>query len=62
MIFYVVLAMPFARQRVTKHIPAEADARKNRRYIARQRRGKQALSTIQVVFSVESVQSGHKGF
>jgi hypothetical protein len=52
--------MSIARQQVTKHIPAEADALKNMRSTARQQRGKQALSTIQAVFSVESVQSGYK--
>jgi hypothetical protein len=59
-LFYVVCAMPIARQRIAKHIPAEANARNNRRCIDRQRRGKQALSTIQVVFSVESAQSDCK--
>jgi hypothetical protein len=38
------------------NIPAEADARNNRS-VARQRRGKQALLTIQAVFSMESVKS-----
>jgi hypothetical protein len=51
--------MPIARQRVAEHILAEANARDSRS-IARQRRGKQALSTIQAVFSVGSVQSGYK--
>jgi hypothetical protein len=46
--------MPIARQRVAKHIPAEADAKKNRRCIARQRRSKQALSTMQALFSLDS--------
>jgi hypothetical protein len=41
--------MSIARERVVKHMPAEADERNNR-CIARQRRGKQALSTIQDVF------------
>jgi hypothetical protein len=47
---YVVRAMSIARQRAAKHIPTEANARNNGRSIARQWRGKQALSTIQVVF------------
>jgi hypothetical protein len=51
--------MPVARQHVAKHIPAEANEQNNR-CIARQRCGKQALSTIQAVFSVGSVQSGNK--
>jgi hypothetical protein len=44
--------MPIDRQRVAKHIPAEANARNNNTYIARQRRDKQALSKIQAVFRV----------
>jgi hypothetical protein len=52
--------MPIAKQRVAKHIPAEENSRNNRTSIARQRCGKQALSTIQAVFSVGSVQSGYK--
>jgi hypothetical protein len=50
-VFYVVRAMPISRQRVVKHIPAESHARNNRTSIARQRHGKQALSTINDVFS-----------
>jgi hypothetical protein len=49
-VFYVVRAVPIDRQLVAKHILAEANAWNNRRSIARQRRGKQALSTIQAVF------------
>jgi hypothetical protein len=48
----VVPAMPIARQRVAKHISSEANARNNRTSIAKQRRGKQALSTIQDMFSM----------
>jgi hypothetical protein len=59
-VFYVVRAMPIARQRVAKHIPAEAKARNNRASIARQRRCKQALLKIQAMFSVGSVQSCYK--
>jgi hypothetical protein len=51
-VFYVVLAMPIARQRVAKHILAEANAR-NRTSIARQRRSKHAFAKIEeAVFSV----------
>jgi hypothetical protein len=46
--------MPIARQWVTKHIPAEANVRNNRKSVARQHCGKQGLSTIQAVFSVGS--------
>jgi hypothetical protein len=59
-VFYVVRTMPIVWQRIAKHIPAEANARNNRITIARQRRGKQALSTIRAVFSVGFVQSGYK--
>jgi hypothetical protein len=45
---------------LAKHIPAEANARNNRTYIARQRRNKHASSTIQTVFSVGSVPRGYK--
>lgn len=45
-VLYVVRAMPMARQRVAKHIPAEANERNNWTSVARQRRGIQALSTI----------------
>jgi hypothetical protein len=38
---------PFARQRLGKHIPAEAYARNNRTSVARQRISKQAFSTIE---------------
>jgi hypothetical protein len=39
--------IPIARQRLGKHIPAEAYARNNRTSIARQRISKQAFSTIE---------------
>jgi hypothetical protein len=44
--------MPIPRQGVAKHIPAEENAPNNWAFIARQRRGKQALSTVQDVFSM----------
>jgi hypothetical protein len=50
-VFYVIRSMSIARQRVAEYILAEADARNSRRSIASQRLGKQALSTIQDVFS-----------
>jgi hypothetical protein len=49
------------RQRVAKHIPAEANVRNNRASIASQRRDKHALWTIHAVFSVGFVNSGYKG-
>jgi hypothetical protein len=49
----MVRAMVIARQQVAKHIPAEANARKNRTSIARQRRGKHAFETTgEGVFSM----------
>jgi hypothetical protein len=42
-----------ARQRVAKHIPAEANSWSNRISVDRQRRCKQALSTIQDVFPMD---------
>jgi hypothetical protein len=53
----VVRAIPIARQRVAKHTPAKANAWNNRTSIARQGRGKEALSTKQTVFSVASAKS-----
>jgi hypothetical protein len=47
----MVRAMSTARQRVAKHIPAEGNARDNTTSIARQRRRKEALSTIRDMFS-----------
>jgi hypothetical protein len=43
----IVTYRPIARQRLGKYIPAEACARNNRTYIARQRISKQAFSTIE---------------
>jgi hypothetical protein len=45
-VFYVIRTMSIARQRVTKHIPAEANEQNNRISIARQRRSKQAVSSM----------------
>jgi hypothetical protein len=42
-----IVTTPIARQRVGKHVPAEANARKNRTSIARQRSSKHASLTIQ---------------
>jgi hypothetical protein len=36
-VFYVVRAIPIARQRIAKHIPAEANTQNNRTFIARER-------------------------
>jgi hypothetical protein len=49
--------MAIARQRVAKHIPAEAKARNNRTSIGRQRRGKHAFATIEeAAFSMDPPQ------
>jgi hypothetical protein len=52
--------MPIARQRLGKHIPAEANVRNNRTSIARQRISKHTFLRIETVFSAWSVQSGYK--
>jgi hypothetical protein len=49
-----------ARQRLGKHIPAGANARRNRTSIARQRSSKHASLTIEAVVSAWSVLSGYK--
>jgi hypothetical protein len=49
--------MPIARQRVAKHILAEANALNNRTSTARQRRGKHAFATIkEAVLSMDTPQ------
>jgi hypothetical protein len=55
-----VACIPIARQRLGKHIPAQANARKNGTFIARQRISKHASLTPEAVFSVGSVQRGYK--
>jgi hypothetical protein len=56
----IVMYRPIARQRLSKHIPAQAYSPNIRASIARQRGSKQAFSTIEDVFSAWSVQSGYK--
>jgi hypothetical protein len=51
---------PIASQRLGKHIPAEANARNNKTSTATQGISKHSSLTIEVVFSVWSVQSGYK--
>jgi hypothetical protein len=55
-----VTCIPIAKQRVCKHIPAEANACNNRASIPRQRTSKHASLTKEAVFSASSVQSGNK--
>jgi hypothetical protein len=57
---YNVTCIPIARQRLGKHIPAEAIERNNRTSIAKQRISKHASLTIEAAFSSWSVQSGYK--
>jgi hypothetical protein len=53
--------IPIVRHPLGKHIPAGANARKNRTSIARQRINKQSsLVTMEAVFSTLYVQSGYK--
>jgi hypothetical protein len=50
--YNIVKYIPIARQRLSKHIPARANARKNRTSIAKQRTSKHATLTIETVFCV----------
>jgi hypothetical protein len=52
--------MPIARQRLGKLIPAQANSLNNMTSIARQQISKHTSFTIEVVFSVGSMQSGYK--
>jgi hypothetical protein len=45
--FYIVMCILITRQRLAKHISAEANARNNRTFIATQRLSKQACLTIE---------------
>jgi hypothetical protein len=56
----IVTCTSIVRQRLGKHIPARATARKNRTSTARQRISKHASLIIEAVFSVGSVQSDYK--
>jgi hypothetical protein len=59
-IIYIATYGPIARQRLGKHIPAQAYARNNRTYIARQRTSQHASLTIEAVFSVGSMELDYK--
>jgi hypothetical protein len=59
-LLYIVRYRPIARQRLGEHIPTHAYAH-NRTSIARQRISKQALSTIDIVFSAWSLPRCYKG-
>jgi hypothetical protein len=56
----IVTCISIARQRLGKNIPAQANSRNNRTYIARQRISKNTSITIEDVFSAWFVQSGYK--
>jgi hypothetical protein len=49
---YILTYRPIARQRLGKHIPAVANKRNNRIYIATQGISKHASLTIEAVFCV----------
>jgi hypothetical protein len=51
---------PIARQRLGKHIPAQAYARNNRTSIAKQRTSQHASLTTEAVFSASFLQNGYK--
>jgi hypothetical protein len=55
-----VKCAPVARQRLGKHIPPRANARKDRTSITRQRMSKHTSLTIEDVFSSWSMQSAYK--
>jgi hypothetical protein len=58
--FHIVTCRPIDRQRLSKHIPAQASARTNRTSTGRQRTSQHASLTIEAVFSAWSVQRGYK--
>jgi hypothetical protein len=58
--YCIVTYRPIARQRLGKHIPAQAYARNNRTSTARQWISQHASLTIEAVFYAWSVQSGYK--
>jgi hypothetical protein len=59
--YNIATCIPSARQRLGKHIPAWANASKNRTSIARQRSSKYASLSTEAVYSLGSVQNGYKG-
>jgi hypothetical protein len=59
-VLIIVTCISVARQRLGKHIPAQGNSLNNTTPIARQRIIKHTSLTIEVVFSMGSVQSGHK--
>jgi hypothetical protein len=58
--FNTVMCIPIPRQRLDKHVLAEANGRNIRTSTARQRIIKHASLTTEAVFSAWSVQSGYK--
>jgi hypothetical protein len=56
----ILTCILIARQRLAKHIPAEANERNNMTSTVRQRCRKHASSTIGAVFSVRPVQNSYK--
>jgi hypothetical protein len=56
----IVTCIPIARQRLGKHIPAQANTCKNRMSISRQQISKHASLGIETVFSKGSMQWGYR--
>jgi hypothetical protein len=60
LIIRTVTCISIARQRLGKHIPAEANASNNSTSIARQRISKHTSLTVEAVISAWSMQSAYK--
>jgi hypothetical protein len=58
---HIVTCIPTARQRLSKHILAQANILNNKTSTTRQRISRNAYVRIVAVFSVGYVQSGYKG-
>jgi hypothetical protein len=56
----IVTCRPIARQRLGKHISAQANSRNDRMSVTRQRMSKHTSLTMEAVFSEWSTQSGYK--
>jgi hypothetical protein len=58
--YNIVMCIPIARQRLSKHIPTQTNLLNNRISIAGQQISKYASLTTEVVLSVLSVQSNYE--
>jgi hypothetical protein len=59
-LYITVLCIPIARQRLGKHIPAQANSINNMTFIASHRISKHASVTVEAVFTAGSLQSDYK--